>query len=250
MEKVNALTFVGKSHFEFDVVCNNEILHTKDSPITPDIILKLCFKELYTGIEQTLPEIPPEIEVPPQPKEKESIKSQYEKIDLVFNKKAEAEQKSKPLVFNEKDAEEFSAKCITVAKLMKFPKEALDGLEKAAYYLESGRAGFSEEDAKEPDFCSKVIEASIKKVEAMGFSRTISEGIRNSRKIYAPDFVLDKDCPIPYSHIISMVISYCKLMEKYNDKAVCIDILRKKGVQYFDVFVLHKFINYMRTSDL
>ncbi len=251
MEKVNALAFIGKSHFEFDVVYNDDVLYAAGSPITPDKILKLCFKEFCSAPKEAPVEVVQEIEAEveiSQPEEPVVDLKKATNAERTNVLNSEIDEKPDGLQFDRGEAEIFSSLCTDIAKVMKYHEEALELIKISSYYLKVGRLQFVPEEESEPDFFAKMIEASANKLENMGFAKEVVEGVRNAREIYQSDNILDKEFVIPYSHIISVVLSYTLLMEKHNDKNMCLDIMRKNGVQYFNVFVLHKFINYMRSS--
>ncbi len=162
---------------------------------------------------------------------------------------SESEQRTNDLTFDKEKAEKFSNFCVNIAKMMNYHKEALEEIKIAAYYLKIGGEELTPEDVEQPDFYSKMVAASAKKVEKMDFAKDVVYGIRDSRKAYVSNDILDKSSIVPYSHIISLAFSYAKLLETYNNKEACLNILRKQGVQYFNIFVLHRFINYMRKNN-
>jgi hypothetical protein len=163
----------------------------------------------------------------------------------------ELDERPDRIVFNKGDAADFADLCVNIARIMGGnSKESLEAMKNAAYNLKIGCSDFTAEEAAQPDFFKKLIVASANKAEKLGFGSDVISEIENSRTRYASNNVLDGSFAVPHSHIISIVLSYEILMEKYKNKIACLDILRKHGGNYFNIFVLHKFISYMRANDV
>ena len=178
-------------------------------------------------------------------RQSESFEEESEEIEIAQSESPVKDQKPGKLTFN---TEKFVGLCMNVAKMMQYNEQEMEILKTSAQYLYAECVNFAAKNAEKPDFFSKVIAAGIKKAEEKGLGSEVVNSIKYCRQIYTSDHNIDESFITPYSHILSLAISYDRLMAKYNDKGACLDILRKNGVNYFNVFVLHRFINYMRNS--
>lgn len=264
MIKICSLDFLNKERFEADIfTADGRILCPRGSKITPDLLLRLYFKDIYVEewpedvksktsadvedeISRQLKSISPSVEEDSSTeleKPEEEVAKLFELTDEV--PAVIAEEK---LEFDEEEAKRVSEYALKIGKLLNFPKNRLNELEQAAYYCKIGRTRFSNLDLTQKDFNKKQALASY---DILLKEKKMPEKVAEASKFYLDNynpvtFKLDEE--IPYAHIISIASYYdaSSIKQIPND-----DILKKMlqlGGNKFNIYVLHKFINTMREN--
>lgn len=268
MIKVCSLDFLNKDFFEAEIL-NSEgtVLVPKGTKNTPEMILRLYFKEIYvkekpikkvTEQEEEITQKKKAVEqvastvTSPYIKPKESvIKAEAAQEDLIIEKteKTDKTNVKKFLSFDEEQAKRVSAVSVEIGKLLKFSDKSIEKLEQAAYYHNIGRTKLTEEDLSKKDFIKK---QSLEGYDILLNEKKLPEEIAQVAKYYIKnydisDFKLNDE--IPYSHIVAIASYYDNAVVKKLPKEEILTKMLQLGGNKFNIFVLHKFIKAKREAN-
>lgn len=286
MIKICSLDFINKEFFETDVLSKDgTVIFKASDKVTPEIVLRLYFKDIY--IEQSIEpvveveEIEEHLELE---KELEQIVSapvaQEESLieeDIV--EEAPAEEVSEEIIevpveepveeiveepvpeeiieevvdnnlkFDEEQANRIAQNSTEVAKLLGFAPNKVEEIRKAAYYHKIGITKFEPEDSLQKDFNKKVAEEGYNiLLNEMNFSQKIAE----VAKLYSSKYDINSiplNEEIPYYHIVGISSYYENLLKSTKSKEETLRKMLLIGGNKFNIFVLHKFINMMRNKN-
>lgn len=227
MLKVCSLDFLNKEEFGTDVLSvTGEVLYASTDKITPELILKLYFKDIY------IDETPKKIEIPIASEE--------------INKKPEK------LKFNEDQAKMIAKWSVEVGKLLSFEETELEELELAAYNHKIGYLKLREDKLENKDFKIMCAEAGYKYLtKEKNYPERVAEVTKLYLEKYDPNkFDINKiDLKIPFYHIVAITSYYYEYYTKTSSKDEALKKMLRLGGKRFNPYVLHKFVNYMRNND-
>lgn len=240
MIKICSLEFLNKEFFDVDVMSKDgTVLFKSGDKISPELLLKLYFKELYSDKE------PEEIRIPVV--EPEEIKEPEILEELP---KTEENIPASPLFFDEKKAQRISEYAVKIGELLEFSKEKSEELKKGAFYCKAALGEFSTKDLEDKNFKLKLANASYK---IMKEELKLDEQIAETAKLYfknyeSKDLIIENKtlADTPYHHIVAIAECWEEMLSKNYTKEQAIEKMLKLGGNKFNIFVLHKFINMMR----
>ncbi len=255
MIQICSLDLLNKDFFETDIfLANGKKVFSRGDKITPELILKLYFKEIYQ------PKMPIQETSKPKPVDEENIlKAKFNEVKeicepilaqkeepvIVIPDKKEPEIK---LEFDEDQAQRFSKLAYDFGLHLGLGKDELEDLKKAAYYINIGRKSFTTEDEKKAGFKKKLAQASYEIIlSELGLPIYIAETAKFANSKYVSGNFNLKD-KIPYHDIVSLVIFYDGLVAKNKSKDEALDTMLQLGANRFNIYVLHKFIRMMKDS--
>lgn len=282
MIKICSLDFINKNTFETDIkLADGRVLCAKGDKVTPELILRLYFKDIY--VEQPITD---------EKAEKRSRKAEERLDENVLNAEfnspefasAVAGKESKELAgpsfrefegkpsenvsggsfafsgepkdapeavsleedpilkFDEEQAKRLSELASKLGKKLNFDSKELEELEKAAYYFNVGVTKFRK---------SQMLQRNFKKDKALaGYDILLNEKQMPEKVAETVKFsVYNYDSSsfkltekIPYSHIVSIVGYYDESINRNNSIEKTLDKMTRMGIRKFNTFVLHKFV--------
>lgn len=285
MIKICSLDFINKETFEADIMtADGRVLFYSTDVITPEKILKLYFKDIYTekplverivkskepAGEQLLKElnsITPvnetaeaetagpklaEIDDDAAAVAKAKAKAlEYAAATATAEKPAEVEydDSGDPLEFDEEEAKRVVEHSLAIAKELKFSEDRLKELEQAAYYHNIGVTKFTKGDLAQKDFRQRQALAGY---EILKDEKKLSKSIAETAK-YCVDnyngysFKLTDE--IPYYHIVAIASYYDRLINHGFTKSDALAKMLRLGGNKFNVHVLHRFNNIMKDTN-
>lgn len=245
MHKACSLDFINREFFETDILDQDEkVLFKAGEKITPEIILRLYFKDIFIpeNWSQEEPQLPPEIaEIPEDVLEV--------KPDLVYPEEKKEIDNDGYIIFDEDLAKRTSELSLKIGKLLGYNQEELDDLEQGAYYHNVGITRFKSEDLTNPEITSLQAEAGY---DILLNQRKMSEEIALCAKLWAEKYdtgAYKLGTSVPYHHIVAISRFYDKLLTKKLQKDLILKIMLQCGGNRFNIFVLHKFIKMMRDTN-
>ena len=234
MSKICSLDLLDKQEFDLDIISSGGIkLFSKGDKITPEILLSLYFKEIFA---RKSIEISEDDEI-------ENDKAEEQEVGVSLDEQSNLEQ----LIADQTPETDLGA-------IVKMPKKNLEELKQAAYYYQIGRIKMTENDLSSVDFEKKQADIGY---DLLTLEMKMSKKVAEVTRIYLEDyncleFELNykKPANIPYSHIVSIVDYYDKLINKdsFTKEEALKKMLIFRGSK-FNIFILHKFINMMRDLD-
>jgi len=237
MYKVCSLDYINSEIFDVDILSADEkILYPAGTKITPEILLKLYFKEIYadekTKIEQ--------LDILPQEQVVE-IENNTRTDEYNFD----VDEKGY-IIFDEQQAMRVSDLALSIGKEIKYNKEQLEILKQGAYYHNIGITNFKPEDLRKKDFKQLQAQAGY---EILKNQKNMPEEIALCAKLWINNYEpsahnLKED--IPYHHVVAISRFYDKLGTQKIQKEKILEIMLKCGGNKFNIYVLHKFIRMMR----
>ena len=268
MIKVCSLDFLNKDFFETEVM-NSEgaVLVSKGTQTSPEMILRLYFKEIYIKEKPIEKVIEQEEEITQNKKAVEKIDSTVQSLHIepksttdniepvsesVIIEKVEEISEVKEneyLIFDEEQAKRVSVLSLEMGKILQFSDKSMEELQQAAYYHNIGRTKFTKKDLLEKDFIKK---QSLAGYDILLNEKKLSEEIADTAKFYIKnydigDFRLNDE--IPYAHIVSIASYYDTALTKNLSKEEVLKKMLQLGGNKFNIFVLHKFIKAKRDAN-
>jgi len=241
MNQICSLDFLNKENFDSDIILEDGTkLFSKGDKVTPGLILKLYFQNIYK---------PKEIITLPQGVEVDSMLAKLlnEGVIPVFD-----EVLGERIPFDKEHAQRVTEYAIKLGEIMGFDKQRKEDLEAAAYLHDIGRSMLLVEEAEKPDFKEQYTNAGYDYLlNDRGLSIDIAEVARDHMKLYSPvDFSVRTRSfiGVPLVHIVAIANFYDILMTKIQNKKEVLATLLRIGGKRFNIFLLHKFISIMRTS--
>lgn len=258
MINVCSLDFLNRDVFDTDIMTSDgKVLCSSGDKVTPEMLLKLYFRKIYINkpqVEEILDLatanvaagvcVPRELASSPTfteshsggPKIASTSKFIEENSEVELDETVDSELiefdeilTDSQLDFNEAQAKRIAELSIKLGKILNFPKNELENLEKAAYYYNSVSAQ--------------------QLLKEIGISKDIMEIINSCSSDYeSENFNLDSQ--IPYSHIISIAGYYEKMLEKCGSKQETILKMLQIGGNKFNIFILHKFLKMVRETNI
>lgn len=273
MIKICSLDLLNKENFETDVMtADRRVLYSIGEKITPEIILKLYFKEIY--VEKTPIKVISEESTSDSDSHKIAV-STFSKenvhsgprtinadisegpditIPKDFNRLEQDPEavnlkddfENQPLEFDEEQAKKIVSHSLKLGKILNFSEGELKELEQVAYYCNIGITNFRRQDALKKGF---------RRMKAfIGYDKLISEKIVSVKiaemvKVSASNYeseTFSLDAKIPYNHIVAITSYYEELLAQNASKELTLLKMLQIGGNQFNIFVLHKFLNTMK----
>ena len=266
MIKVCSLDFLNKDVFEAEVLnAEGVILVPMGTRSTPEMILRLYFKEIYVKEKPIKKVTEQKEEITQNNKAVEqvgsTVSSPYIKAKevpseaqsatetLVMEKSEEAREEKEYLSFDEGQAQIVSALSFEIGKMLKFSDKRMTELEQAGYYHNIGRTRLTKEDLEKKDF---IKQQSLAGYDILFNEKKLSEEIANTAKFYIKnyeisDFMLNDE--IPYAHIVAIASYYNNALAKNMSKDQVLKKMLQLGGNKFNIFVLHKFIKMKKEAN-
>lgn len=246
MIKICSLDFLNRNSLETDIMSKDgTVLLKKGENITPEMLLKLYFKDIY--VERWPLDEDEEMDAESKSDQELNAKEVSELVESPTEVNLE-----EPLVFNETEAQNTSRYASKIGAAIGITGDKLKDLEKAAYYHKVGIINFKKFDLKDKNFENRLAEVSYDiLLNEMNFPEKVAEAARFfNRKYESTHFRLSSENPteVPYSHIVGIASFYNKLLEKGLSKDKALERMLQIGGNRFNIFILHKFINIMRNS--
>lgn len=209
MTKACSLDFLNNAEFHIDVITEDgRILYPMGTPVTPELLLQLYFKDIY------------------------------------FPKKLE---------FDEGHAQRVKDYSVRLAKMIGMPHGNIEELKDAAYYHDIGITKFTESDLKKFDFDMWQGEAGVNiLINERQFPKHTAEVASAHLKNYMCarfPLVPENKNNVPYAHIVAIANCYDELSYKNLGKIKALEKMIKLGGEKFNIYLLHKFVKAMRSSD-
>ncbi len=265
MIKICSLDFINKERFDVDIkTADGRILCSNGDKITPDLLLRLYYKEIFIeswpvkdvedveeikdinlGVELTSDTSNTEFE-----EDAESLKKAEARVAELFEEieelSVEADEK---LEFNEEQAKRVCDYSLGIAKLLNFSENRLKELEQASYYHNIGRSRLSKSDLAQKGFRRKQANESY---DILLNEKKLSKSVAEASKLYLDNynpiaFSLGEE--IPYGHIIAIASYYDVLHSQNVSKDEVLKKMLQLGGNKFNIYVLHKFIKMMRETN-
>jgi len=288
MIKICSLEFLNKKYFQTDILNKNgKILYEAGDEITPSIILRLFFKDIYAmelpgDIDDESSELNIKAKAKFEATQKEKNKKEFAKIQLLEDaqiekaKRTDETQKDKSeniaaeqhhmaqtsapqapvyLEFDKEEATQVSSYAKIMGSLLGLKAKELKELEVAAYFYNIGKSKIKVEDANNTNFKKMQAQAGY---ELLKKDAKFTERIADTARTYilnydATTFALKNDeghrSDIPFSHIVAIADYYYALEKKSVKKQEILSKMLQKGGNKFNIFILHKFINKMRDGE-
>lgn len=274
MIKICSLDFLNRDVFDTDVMdSGGKVVYRKNDRITPDILLKLYFQEIY--VEKDLCKLDEEEEMAlvaqKQAQEEQEAKEakHYQTSEYMDNsglkqekakygdsmhadEEAEAQEESNNLVFDEERAARVTKNASVLARAVKMPQDKIEELEKAAYYHNIGRSRLQESDLGKKDFRRKQASLSYGiMLNEMEFPVHVAEVAYFYLDPYVSnDFKLEdlSGMEFPYFHIVAIAAYYEEFLEKYSKEEALLKMIQLGGNK-FNIFLLHRFVEIMRKTN-
>lgn len=241
MRKLFSLDFLNKEKFNADILSHeSEKLFSKGDEITPEIILKLYFQDIYKIVEPV---------VLPDGVDKNSALARMLNED---NENDFDESGVDRIPFDAAHAKRVTQYSLELAKILGLRAQEIEKLEVAAYFHDIGKTLFTQEDAAAEDFGQKFTQAGY---DYLINVKRVDEPIAHAAKAHLDkcnflDFSLTPGNPFGIAHqdIIAIANCYDELMNNSPDKETALRRLLRLGGNRFNIFLLHKFIRAMRVE--
>lgn len=290
MIKTCSLNFVNNEYFDTDIMTKDgRVLFSANDKVTPEVILRLYFKEIY--IKEKQAEVKPkEIVQEPIEEEKPEIKvgvgasvsagiSAAEKelgikqtIDIYDEdeeqsakdlalkmprmtigsaplQEAKEEPEDTQLKFSEERAKKVAKYSVDLGRILNVPESELKILEQAAYYHNIGIDRFKQSDMSKKGFRKKLAEVSY---NILLNEMGMQPVIAETAKFCVINYE-PKDFSlhekIPFHHIVAVTSYYEAMFMKTNSKEKALAKMLQLGGNKFNTFVLHKFITIMKDTN-
>ncbi len=242
MIKICSLEFLNRDVFDAEVLSKNgAVMVDIGEKVTPEILLRLYFKDIY--VAQELPSL-------------EEIEEEVEEVkleDLISVKPDINESLPLDLKFDEEQAKRVSNLSSLIGKMVGLKGDKISELEDAAYYHKVGISKLTQKDFADKDFRTKQGKEGYNiLLEEMKLSKEIAEVAKSYfRKYESSQFSINEGPPsnIPYSHIVSIASYYDELLSKNYSKEKALKKMLQLGGNKFNIFILHKFIKMMREAN-
>ncbi len=245
MYKVYSLDYINSEIFETDIINQDgKILYPAGTKITPELLLKLYFKDIYTNQE---PE-KKQIEILPEEKPIEVESETYEENKESSQHNFDVDENGY-IIFCENQAERVSELALLIGKELKYNEEQLDKLRQGAYYHSIGITKFKPEDLRKKDFKKLFAQAGY---DILLNQKKMPEEIALCAKLWMDNYDLSSfnlEKIIPNHHIIAIAHFYDRLLTQKIQKEKILEIMLQCGGYKFNIYVLHKFIRIMRGLD-
>ncbi len=288
MEKLYALDLLKKETFDGEVIDKDKnVLYPQDSPITKDIISILYFKECYM-VNKNIPKEEIDIEaINEQAQEaiEQVNKVEEEKEEPIVQKQNDAQEdnlvqdgvnsesegeepqivqapqqeifeeqeeikeepQKKEIIFDSSKFDEVHADSVVelsvkIARLLMLKIDDTEIVKKVAYYHDIKNALSDDSDNAVVEYLTQ--NKDIPEIIAR-------EVVVVHKKFDTSDFFLNKDFrnEFPPSNIVSIANAYVNFALKGKSKEeILLTMLRIGGARY-NIFILHKFIDFMRKID-
>lgn len=240
MRKLCSLDFLNKEEFDTDVVFKDETpVFVKGDSVTPSVILKLYFQEVYKPKEP--------IELPKGVNE-ESLLSNVLGRDSFTDDIEEYNPLKIP--FDKQHAKRVTQYSKIIAAPLNLSHEQVEALEVAAYFHEMGKITLNLEEAEKEDFEEKYTQATYDYLVKADFPmEEIAIAARDHLKRYEyQEYSLsfNKSYNGPLAYIISIANAYDEMVQKTGTKEDALMRLLKIGGKRFNIYLLHKFITTMK----
>lgn len=238
MIKINALDFLNKEQFGADLLSENgDVLFSAEDKITPNIILKLYFQDIF--INEQISEIEDTEEISQLTESDNSSK----KPNLNLNK---------PLKFNEEQAKRVVHYSLEIGKSLGLSQNELEELEQAAYYHNIGDIKFKQKDLLDKDFRKKRAEEGYNYILK---DKGLSGKVADVAKLYIENYncntfdISKTTSATPFYHIIAITNYYDEYLTKTSSKEETIRKMLRLGRKKFNTYILHKFVTMMRNNN-
>lgn len=165
------------------------------------------------------------------------------------NQGSQENPENEDLIFDEKQAQRIVKHVTNFAKTLNFTDNELQEIEQVAYYCNIGITEFKKSDLTKRNFRKMKFLASYEKLLNTGeIPEKLAEIIKLCDDAYKSDsFALESK--IPYHHIVTLADIYEDLLSQNNSKSETLLKMLQKGGNQFNIFILHKFIKMMRSSN-
>lgn len=225
MKKVNVLDFLNQKEFDVDLFSEGgEKICSADEKITPEILLKLYFQNIC--VEESSSQL---------------LKNQ------IINEVVEF------VPFDKKEAEKVTEYSLLIGKLLNFSPEKLKELEQAAYNHNIGVIKIKTEDQDKENYKTRRADLGYKYIyEELKLPDEIAEVARLYGKRYNCnefELITQNKKNMPYYHIVSIANFYYNYSSNGSTLEETLKKMIRIGNKKFNTFILHKFINKMRTQD-
>lgn len=227
MLKVCSLDFINNDEFGTDILSSTgEVLYSAEEKITPEILLKLYFKEIFTNQE---------------------ISTSSEGTS-----ETAAVKKPQKIKFDEEQAKRVAKWSLEIGKLLGFEQNELEELELAAYNHKIGSSKFTEDQAENKDFKNMCAEAGY---EYLLKIKHYPDKVAEVAKLYLEKYDCNKfdinkiDLKMPFYQIVAITSYYDEYFTKTNSKEETLKKMLRLGQKRFNPYILHKFTNYMRNNN-
>ncbi len=216
MIKVCSLDFLNRDVFGVDIKDNaGEVLYSSDELVSPELILKLYYRNIYVDSLEPMAEIPMG-------------------------------------EFDEEEAKNVAKYSLLVGKFLGYADKELQDLELAAYYHNVGNTRLPASAVEEDDFIKRRADEGYNYLLTV---KALPENVAKVAKLYLRDydcinFDLSKKqrVNIPLYHIVAIASYYNRSLKTMPKEEVMMKMLRLGGNK-FNIYVLHKFINIMRNNN-
>ena len=246
MIKICSLEFLNKNEFDTDILLEDgRVLFSAGSAITPELLLRLYYKDIYVNKnlfkEEFKKELKDKTEEIQAPALSETVKS-------ILPKNSE-----ETLEFDEQQAQRVADYSVKLGQKIGMEPQQLEELKQAAYYHNIGRTKLTKADLDKNDFKKRQAEEGYNfLITEKNFSEKIAEAaIFYNRKYQGGQINLSERnyYDLPYSHIVAITNYYDELINKNTSKDDVLKQMLQLGGNKFNIFILHKFINMMRNSN-
>jgi len=245
MIKICSLDFLNRNVFDIDILSSEgKILFPSGSKITPEILLWLYYKDIYSNNPIYKRE----------QKKTEDIFDEDEICEIEDSFELPIDENIDGfLEFDEEQAQRVAQSSVILGQAIGMELQQIQELEKAAYNHNIGRTKLTEADLGKKDFKKKQAEAGYNMIlTEKNLGEKIAEAARfYNRKCQCSQINL-KDPnhkELPYSHIVAITSYYDEQLCKNISKDEILKNMLQLGGNRFNIFVLHKFIYIMRTAN-
>lgn len=260
MIKICSLDYVNKEKFDADILtADGRVLCSKGDKVTPDLLLRLYFKEIY--IESTSVEEPEEEIYEDEDEDvsdsaafeedaPEEVKKAEERVAEIFKTQTEVEKDlDENLEFDEEEAVKIQDYASKIGKMLGFSEEKLKNLELAAFNCKIGRSRLTKGDLKRKDYIHKLAEESYNiMLNEQKLPEVVVEVAKRYIEKYNP-MAFNMGDEIPFFHIVAIADYYQSMLSKGHQKNDVLQKMLQLGGNKFNIYVLHKFIRMMREID-
>ena len=281
MRKLFSLDFLNLKQFNSDVYTASSFkLASEGDEITPEILLKMYFRELYDEAkgeaplyEQPAVEVKPVIQEPvfepesviepepvvePEPEPEPVIEQEEEPEPIV---EPEEEEEPEPVTvavaaktsedydedrFDRDHAQEVYDLSVKIGKLMNLSPQDSAMLKEAAFYHDVGNAIVSEEELVKKDGKRKAALAGfdyLKEIKKQpDYVASVPNRILENYDTKEYPFKRDASFEWRLHHIVSIADFYVNYYNKVQSKKAVCEAMVKIGYTRFNPYVLHRFI--------
>ncbi len=243
MIKINALDFLNNDKFGVDLYAESgELICDSEVDVTPELLLMLYFKKIFVKEPIT-----------PSASEasSEGNESQQQAEDALIA--ASKNVKIEKIGFDEATANKVVEHCMVMATMLGLDSDAINTLQKAAYYHNIGSIDMLTDEIDDPNFKKKRAQLGYKYILE---KLELPEKVAKVAKLYLSSYdsnryELDKKnrANIPLHQIVAIASYYEEFLAQSSSKEEALVKLLRLGGNKFNIYLLHKFVYRMRKTN-